>query len=53
MKVWLGYTTVYDFDGVEKTLDKVFDSELKAKEWVEAGVQSDYEWREYEEKTVE
>jgi hypothetical protein len=57
--VWIGYACSYDGGmGVEKTIEKVFDDEVKALVWSEDEkfleyFNSDYYWREYERFNVE
>jgi hypothetical protein len=58
MKVWLGYSCYCDFSESGRTLEKVFSSEEKAKEWVGSMQYTghhhpDYDWREYEPHDVE
>jgi hypothetical protein len=58
MKVWLGFSCWCDFGGSGRSLEKIFDSEEKAKTWV-GGMEytgtthPDSEWRECEEHDVE
>lgn len=62
-KIWIGYHASYDFCDVFRTVEKVFDDEVKALLWAEdkeflAGRQiwddgTEMEWREYEEFEVE
>jgi hypothetical protein len=57
--VWIGLACSYDGGmGVEKTIEKVFDDEVKALVWSEDEkfleyFNSDYYWREYERFNVE
>jgi hypothetical protein len=60
MKVYLGFSCYSDFSESGRTLEKVFDSEEKAKTWVgdmalayTGNTHPDYEWREYNEHEVE
>lgn len=58
MKVYLGFSCYSDFSGSGRALEKVFDSEEKAKSWVDGmaytgNTHPDYDWREYEEHEVE
>ena len=58
MKVWLGYAVSADFEGVEKTVERVFDSEDKARAWTQDPQflehhNQDFDWREYEPAEVE
>ena len=59
MKVWLGYALSVDFErGVEKTVERVFDSEEKAMMWAKdpkflENYNQDFDWREYAPVEVE
>jgi hypothetical protein len=53
MKVWIGYECHYDYCDVWKGAVKVFDDEVKALIWKEDFVETDVEWRQYEEFEVE
>lgn len=63
MKVWIGYYCTYNLCDMWKTVEKVFDDEVKALLWAEdkefaatADKWTDgtaLEWREYEEMEVE
>lgn len=55
MKVYLGYQCYYNGCDVFNSVTKVFDSEEKARAWVEEFLPNDpeAEFRNYEERTVE
>jgi hypothetical protein len=58
MKVYLGFACYSNFLGSDRTLEKVFDSEEKAKTWVgemeyTENTRPSYDWRECEEHNVE
>ena len=63
MTVWIGYHCYHDLCDSWRTVERVFDCEVKALLWAEdreflAGRQiwddgTELEWREYEERTVE
>ena len=63
MKVWIGYYCSHNLCDTWKTVEKVFDDEVKALLWAEdkgfaATAQkldddTELEWREYEEHEVE
>lgn len=63
MKIWIGYYVSYDLCDCWKTVEKVFDDEVKALLWVEDSEfvknirkwddKTEMEWREYEEFDVE
>ncbi len=47
MKVYLCYECTYDYCDIRKYVEKVVDTELKAYEWQEDKVATEFEWREY------
>ena len=53
MKVYIGYECYYDYCEIWKSMQKVFDDEVKALVWKEEGKSTETEWREYEEMEVE
>jgi hypothetical protein len=63
MKVYIGYYVSYDFCDTFKTVEKVFDDEVKALLWVEDNDfvknvhkwtdGTELEWRAYEEMELE
>lgn len=63
MKVWIGYYCEYNLCDMWRTVEKVFDDEVKALLWAEDpdfeknkekwSDGTELEWREYEEMIVE
>lgn len=53
MKVYIGYECYYDYCNEWRTAVKVFDDEVKALVWKEDFKKTKFEWRSYEEFTVE
>jgi len=53
MKVYIGYECYYDYCDVWKSVQKVFDDEIRALIWKEEGKLTETEWRAYEEMELE
>lgn len=53
MKVYIGYECNYDYCTTWREVVKVFDDEVKALVWKEEFIETDLEWRIYEEMEVE
>jgi len=53
MKVYLGYEYNDEYGDESRAVAKVFDSEAKARAWMEEFEATDLEWRDYSEWKVE